>query len=301
MIRSVTVINHLGDSLKMRLSAPQDTGLNIVNIEGLGPSRATINSTELATIDGALFSSSRSTSRNIVIAVKLMFSPTVEASRLKTYKYFPVKQRITLLIETDQRLAEVSGYVESNEPVIFSKEEYTQISIVCPDPYFYEESTAETVFLGVQPMFEFPFSNDSLTENELQFGDIRLDTRAVLNYQGDVETGILITVHAIGSASGVTLYNTITRESIMIDTDKIQKITGEAFGTGDDIVISTIKGNKYAQLLRRGVYTNIISAINKDADWFQLSNGGNEFAFSATTGENKLVVTFSYRNAYGGI
>ena len=55
------------------------------------------------------------------------------------------------------------------------------------------------------------------------------------------------------------------------------------------------------RLLRNGAYTNIIAALNKDADWFQLSNGRNEFSFTAETGEKNLVATFNYRNAYGGV
>ena len=46
--------------------------------------------------------------------------------------------------------------------------ETTQISIVCPDPYFYSagpDGTNTTIFYGVEPLFEFAFSNESLTES----------------------------------------------------------------------------------------------------------------------------------------
>lgn len=301
MIQSVTVTNPKRDSLKLVLRDPESSGLIIQEISGLGPSKANINSTELATMDGSIFASARATERNIVLTLILLPIPSIESVRQKTYSFFPIKKAVTLLVETDNRLVETTGYVESNEPNIFSQQESTQISIICPDPHFYEAATNEMAFVGVQPVFEFPFENNSLTENLLEFGEIRLDTRAELNYEGDADTGVLINIHFNGAATGITLYNTVTREAMEIDTDKVATIAGKALMQGDDILISTVKGNKYMRLLRNGAYTNIIAALNKDADWFQLSNGRNEFSFTAKTGEKNLVVTFNYRNAYGGV
>ena len=301
MIEKITVTNPKNESLVLTLRNPDEAGLYVQNIDGLGPPKANVNSTELATIDGALFQSSRITQRNIVITLGMLFSPSIEEARLRTYKYFPIKKEIKLRIKTDNRDAECIGYVESNEPVIFSSQQTTQISILCPDPFFYEIGDEETVFSGIQPRFEFPFSNESLTENLIEFGDIRLDTRAILQYVGDVDTGVLITIHALGPAGNVIIYNTNTYERLMINVNRIVSLTGQAFGESDTIIINTNRGNRYARLLREGFYTNIISAIDRNADWFQLSNGDNIFTFTAAGGENDLIVTFLYRNAYGGI
>lgn len=301
MIRSVTITNPQGESLKLELTNPESSGLAVDSITGLGPSKVNIGSTELATMDGSIFASARAQERNIVFNLIMLPIPSIESARQNTYKFFPIKKPITILVETDNRYVETVGYVESNEPDIFSKQESTQISIICPDPFFYEETVNEMGFVGVQSVFEFEFENNSLTEDLIEFGEIRLDTRADLNYEGDVDTGVLISIHAYDMASNITLYNTVTRESMHIDTDKIETITGKAFGQSDDILISTVKGNKYVKLLRDGAYTNIIAVIDKDSDWFQLTNGVNTFSFTAEEGEDKLLVTFTYRNAYGGV
>lgn len=301
MIKSVSVINPKNETLLLELRRPESSGLYISNIEGLGPPKANINSTELATLDGGLFSSSRITERNVVLTLGMLFNPTIEDSRLLTYKFFPIKKQIQLIIKTDRRNAVLTGFVESNEPIIFAKQETTQISIICPDPFFYEIGGEESVFSGIQPLFEFPFSNESLTDNLIEFGNIALDTRAILKYDGDVDTGVVITMHALGPVENIIVYNIDTSEKMSVNTDKIINLTGQPFGTGDDIIISTVRGNRYAKLLREGVYTNIISALPKDVDWFQISNGDNIFAFTASGGENDLMVTFSYRNAYGGV
>lgn len=301
MIKKVTVVNPKNESLIMELSNPTPSGIIIERISGLGPPKADISSFNLASIDGSIFTNSRMTERNIVMDLIMMYHPTIEDSRHKIYRYFPIKKQIKLIIETDNYTRECSGYIESNNPDIFSDRESTQISIICTDPYFYTAGEAKTVFSGVMPRFEFPFSNESLTNSLIEFGEILLDTRATFNYDGDADTGIKINIHCMGAPGNIALYNVDTKESIKIDVEKITRITGQLVGAGDDIIISTVKKNKYVRLLRQGKETNIISCINKDADWFQLSKGPNTFTFTADSGENNLIVTFSYRTAYGGI
>ena len=167
MIHAVTVTNAHGESLRLDLRNPYQTGLAIESITGLGPVNADVAMTDYATLDGGLFSNSRLTTRNIVIQLRFIwYSETIEMIRHKTYKYFPVKQPIILDFETDERNVLASGYVESNEPNIFSANEGCQISILCPDSYFYSgEGSGTTIveFSKSENVFEIPFDNNSLT------------------------------------------------------------------------------------------------------------------------------------------
>lgn len=302
MIRSLTVTNHNNESLTLDLFHPEWCGLYVINIEGLGPPKAAINSNEVATIDGGIFTSARMQQRNIVITLGMMWDPLIEDARLRAYKYFPIKKHIRLELRTDYRTAECYGYVESNEPDIFSNNETTQISILCPDPYFYELYQEEVLFSGVAPMFEFPFSNESFTENLIEFGNIREDNRTTIEYRGDVDTGMFITCHIMqGSVDNLTIWNVDTRENMRIDTNKIKRLTDIQYSQGDDIEINTKIGEKSINLVHDGKRYNIISCINKDADWFQLTNGKNTFTFVADHGANDLMLTLRYRNAYGGV
>lgn len=304
MIKSITVTNYLGESIKLELRRPEDSGFLIQSIEGLGPSKATINTTELSTNDGSLYNSARTASRNIVLTLKLLWSPLVEDSRQRSYKYFPIKKRIKFLVETDNRTCETYGYVEQNEPVIFSSSETTQISIICPDPYFYssgDDGTTSTVFYGIESAFEFEFSNESLTDNLIEFGNITNNTEQTIYYTGDAEIGVTITIHALGSASNITIYNTGTREVMKIDTDRLATITGSSIITGDEITICTVKGHKSITLLRNGVYTNILNCLSKSADWFQLVKGDNIFAYTADSGLTNLQFRIENQTVYEGV
>lgn len=304
MIRSITITNYLNESVELELAKPEKSGFVVKSITGLGPSQASINTTEVATNDGSIYNSARLSSRNIVLTLAFLPNDTIEATRQLSYKYFPVKKKLTFRVDTDNRQAEVEGYVESNEPTIFSEEEGTTVSIVCPDPYFYSVSDLEkdtTVFYGMEPKFEFPFMNESLTLNKLEMGSIQRKTENVVVYSGDAEIGIIITIHAIGTASNITIYNTRTREVMKIDTDKIKKITGSGIVSGDDIIISTVRGNKSIKLQRSGKTTNILNCLDKNTDWFQLAKGDNTFAYTAAEGSSNLQFKIENRVAFEGV
>lgn len=286
----------------MELTNPAASGLMIANIEGLGPANANIITNELATVDGSVFSSARQTNRNIVMTIVMWPGEDIETMRQKTYRYFPIKKDVVLRIETDNKLVECTGYVESNTPVIFTEQEYTQVSIICPDPYFYDLNNTVVSFDSIIPLFEFPFSNESVTENLIEFGEIYLDTRRTIEYAGDEDVGLTINITVMdASVKNITISNTQTYEKFIIYTDKIKSITGKQLQAGDEIYVVTNKGSKSVRLLRDGRWTNIISAIDKDSDWFQLSVGPNEFDYTVEQGVEYVSLGFSYRNAYGGV
>lgn len=305
MIKSVTVTNYLGESLKMELTNPYDSGIAITDITGIGPGKADINVTELTSSDGSLHNSSRLGTRNIVMTLRFMFAPDIETVRQKTYRFFPIKKELTLTFETDNRSCYITGYVESNEPVIFEENEYTQISIVCPDPYFYSLRADSTVFSGVVSMFEFPFSNEvqnnEETERFLIMSDLQFETEQTVYYSGESEIGMTIRIRAIGTVENLTIFNTRTREFIKLDTDKLQQITGYTIIAGDEITICTVKGKKSIRLLRDGVTTNILNCMTKDSSWIQLVKGDNILAYTADSGAEKLYFSVENNVIYEGV
>jgi hypothetical protein len=198
----------------------------------------------------------------------------------------------------------VFGYVESNEPNIFSRQETTQISIVCPDPYFYssgDNGTTITVFSGIVPEFEFPWSNESTSEDLIQFGTIETNQEQNIYYNGDAEIGVHVFLHAIGEVTGLIIHNITNGDLMKIDTTKLEDLTGDVIISGDDIIISTIKGQKSITLIRGGISYNILNCLDRDVDWFQLSRGDNVFAFYATTGITNLQFRIENETLYEGV
>lgn len=307
MIYSIVVTNYLGDRIKLELGKPDVSGFLIKSITGLGPAKANVNTTEVSTNDGSLFNSARLSQRNIVldmVFINTVYGESIEDLRQKSYKYFPLKKSVELTIETDNRYVKTTGYVESNEPNIFSSQEGTQISIICPDPYFYsagEDGNNVTNFYSIDPMFEFPFSNESLDEPLLVFGEIQIKTEGVITYHGDSEIGVMIYIHAIGPATNINIYNTETREVMRINTEKISSLTGKGIVASDDIVINTAKGEKSITLIREGVSYNILNCLDKNTDWFTLAKGDNIFAFTADIGVTNLQFRVENKVIYEGV
>ena len=86
-----------------------------------------------------------------------------------------------------------------------------------------------------------------------------------------------------------------------LDTDKLATITGSGIVAGDEITISTIKGDKYIKLLREGKEYNILNIMDKNADWFQLAKGDNIFTYVATYGAANLQFRILNKVAFEGV
>lgn len=300
MIKSVTVTNHLGESLEMVLTDPDSSGLAITKITGIGEPEADINITEMAGTDYGSFNSARIKKRNIVLSIKYWGWDT-EASRHICNKFLPTKKHVKLRFRTDHRDCYITGYVEKNEPDIFNERSGCTVSIVCADRFFYSEDIVTTDFSGITPLFHFPFTDSN--PDEIQFGEIRIDKEKYINYEGEAETGVIIKLHALGMIENLMIYNVDTEERMGINDTALAQLTGHGIIEGDEITIDTRTGHKSAILLRDGVTTNIINCLNKTPkpDWFKLSAGDNLFTYTASTGEFDVVLNIEHNILYKGI
>lgn len=301
MIQSITVTNYLGESLTIPLQNSESTGFIIGEVTGLGPPEADVHTSEVATNDGSKFNSARVKERNIVLPLYFTPIPTIEDARQKSYKYFPLKRHVTLRVLTENRECEIDGYVERNDPDIFTDRSGTQISIICPVPYFRAIDETVTTFSNINGCFEFPFSNESLDEKLIEFATITPKAENIVHYDGDAENGIQIRILASATVKNVAIYNVDTRGTMHIYHDKLAALTGSGIVKGDEIIISTVKGTKSVFLLRDGQLTNILNCIGMTDEWFRLAKGDNSFAYTADEGADYLMFIVSHTTLYEGI
>lgn len=312
MIYSIDVENPKGEVLHMGLTTPEKSGINVIKVTGISPIGADIYSVPFASVDGAIYAGSRVPSRPIVLTLGMHEEDlgngkkaSIEDARLKTYNFFRLKELVRLTFHTDNRDLFIDGYVESNEVDIFSEKETADISVLCVDPWFYATGKSDRNISGITNRFEFPFESvqgSSYWEDLIEFGDITVDTRTTLFYQGDVRTGVTMHLSFLGKDfHNIYIYNMDTRERFILYTDQIARITGDPLAVGDDVVITTVSGKKTVYLLRNGLYHNIISAVDKNSDWLQLTKGNNVFAIASDHGYENIVMTMSFNNAYAGI
>lgn len=319
MLRKITAINELGEKLVMQLDSPETSGLVIKQVQGLGPAKGVVNTSALSTADGSSYNSARIEERNIDLHVRYYEVPSavndadlnkrymasIETIRHKTYSMFPVKYPVALIFETDVRDLYIMGYVETNEPDIFSMESSAVIAIRCPDPYFYGYDKNQGVnvveYSSANPQFEFAFANESLQLPLLVMGDILAVQEKNIDYYGDAPVGMTVSIQANGPAENITIFDRTTQESMRIDTAKLANMMGSPLQAGDEIVITTHRGGKSVSLYRGGFKTNIINALDRDADWIQLRRGENLISFTAAEGQTNLIMRISYRVIYEGV
>lgn len=303
MIKSVTITNYIGDSLKLELSDPWETGVAIQDITGLGPVKANMNFTKLVTSDGGLFNSARLNNRNIVFKFRVFGgrSCSVEDSRMILYNLFIVKKQVRLIFETDNRHVYIDGYVESNQPVIFSNKETLQVSVICPDPFFKSMTPLHMQFHGNEPAFEFEFSNESLTDPLLIMSEIKNAAYRNIYYDGDEETGMKITLDLTGDIKDFTIYNIDTNEKMKLNDASLEHIIGTRFIAGDTIILNTINKKKGLKLIRGSKEYNILNILDKNVDWLKLRKGNNTFAYTVTEGNEYVHISIDNDILYTGI
>lgn len=308
MFQSMTVTNARGDTLDLPIRNPMATGYNVVAIDGLGPVDAVLQTSNTVTTDGVLFNGARKDEREITI--NLAYHPSsgknIEDLRHGTYKYFPEKEEITLVFHADTRSVRTTGIVESNEISIFSEKESSSIVVKCPDPWFRidNELNRITSFSNVEPVFEFPFNwaNNPVGEPKpLWFGDIRNMHSKNIMYDGESEVGVIIRMSFDGPVNNIRIYNEEAGQEIDIFTDKVRQIIADGIRKGDEIVISTIPKQKYVEVIRDGISTNILNAINRDVRFITLHKGSNTIVYSADSGVDAIHMSIENETLYTGV
>lgn len=288
MIKKVTVFkkSDKSDAFTMVLTSPinvsVDSGFMIDKIDGLGPVDAEINTSEMV-IDGDHFNSARIGKRNIVLNL-LFYSESgngIEEVRQFSYRLFPIKKNVYIEIETDNRKVWTQGYVEKNEPDIFKEMEGNQVSLICPDPKWYDSENIieESLTLNAETNVDYA--------GELSVGgylELTVGTAITKPVSERVPAFTVSCANSNGDAQLIDIYTPIS-----------------GFEAGDVIKINSVPGNKDC------IYTDTADAdhkalnlLNQNPDWIKLEYGRNNIrvtdSFSALSS-----ATFTSRICYEGV
>lgn len=315
MIKELRVKNALGESLPLTLLRPETSGLAIRNIIGLGPAKANVILRENSRISGSIFQMSNTPMRNVVLDLIFLDRPNIEAVRLKTYKYFPVESKVTLEVTTNEGSTDpenfatyfIDGYVESNEPSIFSNQSGCIISILCPDPFFQKEMDLESgIIKQVDCLFEFPFGDS----DTFQFGELSFET-ADFNIEniGNVVAEPTIIISAVGGEVVNPKLFFFSRNDPSI-VESLELVFNEALPALQDgeyikIVTETQKKSivKYtpSEIGEEAIYTNYLGTLSMDSSWPVIRPGVNQFSYEAEEGGSYIRISYEYKIKFSGI
>lgn len=258
---------------------PETDLIQVTNIDGLDPVKASVNTSPLGSVDGDAFVGSNVPSRNIVLT--LHPNPdwdnyTHEVLRRLIYSYFMPKQPTRLVFYSDDMpTVHIDGIVESVEANIFSKDPEFLVSIICPDPYFTAHSP--TIVSG---------------QSVRSGGDVEN-----IDYQGNVEAGIYVKVMF---ASGALP----TKIGVQVGSPLISFFNVDASVSASlYFEMNSIPTSKYVQNvnLSTGVITNLLSKvrIKEGSQWPLLQPGESDFSVITDQGVQDWELVYSER--YGGL
>ena len=258
---------------------PETDLIQLRNIDGLDPVNASVNTSPRGSVDGASYTGSSVSSRNIVLT--LHPNPdwdnwTYEVLRRLLYSYFmPKRQTRLVFYSNDMVPVEISGVVESVSVNIFSKDPELLVSIVCPDPYF--TALEPTVLTG-------------------QTGPAGV-TPVIVDYGGTIETGMHVKVTATPDMAPTDI-------GIQIGDPSITYFA--VLATVDPTLyfeMSSLPMMKYVQNVNigSGVITNLLSKVHvqEGSLWPTFQPGENEFSVITDHGIHDWELTYFER--FGGL
>lgn len=265
------------------IDRPETDLFEVRDIQGLGAVKADINTTPRGSSKGSSFVGSNVGDRNLVFTLGL--SPnwdnwTVSRLRRLLDKFFMPEQFVRLVFEsTEYAPVEISGWVESNDPNIFSKDPEQQISVICPTSDFV--AVDPTIING---------------QTDMDFLEIE--------YEGNVKCGIHVEVSRI---SGTTPWN------VAIETSADDLLAHQGFFVEADaavvtetkkLVMNSLPGDKYIQteivVPDPGDITNLLNYLNPISEWQTLRPGSNTFAV-ITDSSGLQAWTLTYFALYGSL
>lgn len=277
--------NAAGDQLTFGMNSP----FTVSEIQGLNPPAATINTSQVALMDGAKFNSSKLNMRTINVA----FAIEIQAAknRIEVFKVLKSKQYVKLYYNGQYRQVFIEGYIQNIDITYFEKKQIVTCGILCPSPYFKEAQEVVNELQSVVSAFHFPFA--STATPQLVFSYISNDIGITIENEGDVDCGMIIQLYARTAVSNPKIFNYVSQDYIGLNID---------MQPADLITIDTRQGQKSATLLRNGVETNIFNNVLQGSTWLQLESSGSTFVYEVGTGSAAdLNVTFSHYNLYEGV
>ena len=258
----------------------------ITNIDGFTVADVEVASSTTASIDGDVINNLRVTPRTVVLDLKVKNNVNVETAKrwlLQTVKpKLPGRIRMT----QDGRETELGGIVENIEMPRFTNGVICQVSLHCSVPYWQDVNYVLVEISRLIDLHYFPKDQGGLAfpSGGIPLGSYNLNNTQTYYNDGDAETGMLITIIALGDVVNPIIYDVTGAYIGVIDT----------MAEGDVIEINTNRGEKYVR--KNG--ENVFSKIRSGSSFLQLAIGDNQLTVNADSGtQNNMyfMITFKRR------
>lgn len=170
-----------------------------------------------------------------------------------------------------------------------------QISLICPDPFFYAATPKNIDLAAWISDFEFIHEFD---ENGEELGHRETSMiQEVENLNGVDGIGLKITFTATGNVTNPYIYLYETGEQIKIGTTA----NPYTLTSTKKVEVETTTGKKNIVQVENNVETRINEYLDPDSVFFQLRAGINTIGYNAASGAANLNVHIEYKMRYLGV
>ncbi len=277
-IDKVEITNPQGNLLTLSMEDISN-GYVVQEIQGLDPVKATIVTSNFATMDGQQYQASSRETRNIIFtlgyAPNFSINQTVRSLRSRLYGFLMPKTEVLLsFYMSDGLVVNITGRVESCEAPLFAQEPQTNVSVICFDPDFIDASTVAL--------------HGTFTTIDSSYRTVQVN--------GTVETG-LTSLHftAPKALSEFTIYHTTPSGAVRT------MLISAPLLLNDVVNLCTIKGQKSITMTRSGVTTSLLWAVSPQSPWVLLEPGTNQMYVNASSTGPSASISIDYNNRYGGL
>lgn len=275
-----------GEQLDMTTTANR---YMVSKVEGLSPPAGTINTSAYAGINGSYLNRAFLEKRNIVISYR-MKGIDIESRRHALYRVVKPASYIKVYYKTSKISVYTEGYVETCEVDNFTDTTTGQISIICPDIYWYGLAEQVGEYRYFTGDFKFPFAIDS---KGVPLGHHHSKSYIKLVNAGD-DAGLTFVISGVGgegtTSKNIRIYDAESGAYMQID---------EPIENDETLTITTHTGKKSCIMTKNGVQENWIGKV-KMTEWLTAKPGENVFYISGS-GVMFLSVKVILRTAYLGV
>lgn len=291
-MREITCENH--DGFSMTFGETAFSPFLLAHVEGIYQTYNNVTISENSMTDGGVYQGSISKVRNIVLTVSDKPNNRYALPQRDLLRQlFKEGQQGTLTYTEDGVSRCIDYYVESITTGS-SKKRLFIVSLLCPNPHFYDKnpnSYSMASFLGdFEFEHEFVFDGEELGHRESE------KLRNIVNESGADNIGITVTLKASGYVKNVSIVRVESNETLEIGTS----VRPLEMQYGDILTVTTGIGNKHIWLERNGVKSEVNYYLSENSEFIQLHRGDNSIGYSAEEGENNLSVNVEYRLEYEG-
>lgn len=288
--RSITCSNN--DGVQVTFGERGPSPFLLVEAEGCYSVDNTVTISENTMSDGGAYQGSVAKIRNIVLTLRDYLDNVYNRNLLNAL--FKSGEEGTLVFSEYPNERKINYYVES----ISSSGEYGsrtyQISLLCPDPFFYAMSDVTVYMAGWIPNFEFIHEFNEEGEEFGYRSNTRLQT--ITNENAADSIGMEIIIYAAGEVVNPSVIRVESDERLTLGTVARQFV----MEAGDQIRITTADNNKHVYLIRNGVETEVNEYLTEDSVFIQLMRGTNSIGYDAGSGSDAMEVQITYRMKYTG-